>query len=308
MRLLVQTKESVVLRRKQVLAGGILAVLVLAGALWSQGTKRTTPELNTAAISEKIVQYIRERFNFPATVRLSTGSFRNSPYPDFYVTTVTVDDGKEKRNQDFYVSKNGRYLIDGTIFTLGVDPKREVVQSISLRDVPSEGSPKAPVTIVEYADLACPSCALFHEFLTKQLLPKYPGKVRVVFKEFPLVTLHDWVLTGAIANQCVYQIKPQLYAPFRSLVYQRRTSLTGANVRDALIQYGEQLGIDRLRLATCIDSKATLPRVERDAREASQLGVNSTPTSYINGKMIVGAASPDVVFKAVEEALFAAQK
>jgi len=298
------------LDKKHPIPVGILAVLMLAGTcwVWGQANKPAAPALNTAAISQKIVQYIRERFNFPETVKLSTGAFRNSPYADYYVTTVTVDDGKEKRNQDFYVSKNGRYLIDGIIFTLGVDPKREVVQAISLRDVPTEGAANAPVTIVEYSDLACPSCAVFHEFLTKQLLPKYPGKVRVVFKEFPLVRIHDWVLTGAIANQCVYQINPQLYVPYRSLIFQHQTSLTGANARDALVQYGEQLGIDRLRLATCIDSKATLPRVERDAREGSQLGINSTPTSYINGKMMTGAVSPDTFFKAIEEALFAVQK
>ena len=296
--------------RKRLIPAGILAVVVLAGTcwLWGQTKKPITPGLNTAAISQKIVQYIRERFNFPATVKLSTGAFRNSPYADFYVTTVIVDDGKEKKNQDFFVSKNGRYLIDGTIFTLGADPKREVVQSISLHDVPSEGAANAPVTIVEFSDLECPSCALFHEFLTKQLLPKYQGQVRVVFKEFPLVNIHAWALTGAIADQCVYQINPQSYVPYRSLIYQHQTSLTGANARDALVQYGEQLGIDRLRLATCIDSKATLPRVERDAREGTQLGVSQTPTSYINGKVMVGAASPDVVFKAIEEALFAAQK
>ena len=298
------------MNRKHLIPTGILAVLVLAGtsSLWGQANKPVPPALNTAAISQKIVQYIRERFNFPATVKLTTGAFRNSPYADFYVTTIIVDDGKEKKNQDFFVSKNGRYLIDGTIFTLGVDPKREVVQSISLRDVPSEGAAHSPVTIVEFSDLQCPSCAHFHEFLTKQVLPKYPGQVRVVFKEFPLVNIHAWALTGAIADQCVYQINPQSYVPYRSLIYQHQTSLTGANARDALVQYGEQLGIDRLRLATCIDSKATVPRVERDAREGTQLGVSQTPTSYINGKVMVGAASPDVVFKAIEEALFAAQK
>ena len=296
--------------RKRHIPAGILAVVVLAGTcwLWGQVRKPAAPALNTAAISQKIVQYLRERFNFPATVKLTTGTFRNSPYADFYVTTVIVDDGKEKKNQDFFVSKNGRYLIDGTIFTLGADPKREVVQSISLHDVPSEGAANAPVTIVEFSDLQCPSCALFHEFLTKQLLPKYQGQVRVVFKEFPLVNIHAWALTGAIADQCVYQINPQSYVPYRSLIYQHQTSLTGANARDALVQYGEQLGIDRLRLATCIDSKATLPRVERDAREGTQLGVSQTPTSYINGKILTGAASPDIVFKAIEEALFAAQK
>jgi protein-disulfide isomerase len=298
------------LNRKRLIPAGILAVVVLAGAcwLWGQAKPSTTPALNTAVISQKIIKYMRERFSVPETVKLSTGAFRNSPYADFYVTTVTKDDGKEKSSQDFYVSKNGRYLIDGTIFTLGVDPKREVVQSISLRDVPSEGAANAPVTIVEFSDLQCPSCALFHEFLTKQLLPKYPGQVRVVFKEFPLINIHDWALTGAIADQCVYQINPQLYVPYRTMIFQHQTSLTGANARDALLQYGEQLGIDRLRLATCIDSKATLPRVERDAREGSQLGVSQTPTSYINGKILTGAAAPDVVFTAIEEALFATQK
>jgi protein-disulfide isomerase len=296
------------LNKKHLIPVGLLAVLVLAGCCWLWGQARTsaTPALNTPAISQKIVQYIRERFNFPATIKLTTGPFRNSPYADFYVTTVTVDNGTEKKNQDFFVSKNGRYLIDGTIFTLGVDPKREVVQAISLHDVPSEGAANAPVTIVEFADLECPSCALFHQFLTKQLLPKYQGKVRLVFKEFPLITIHQWALTGAIANQCVYQINPQSYVPFRTLVYEHQTSLTAANARDALLQYGEQLGVDRLQLATCIDSKATLPRVERDAREGTQLGVNQTPTSFINGKILTGVASPDVVFKAIEEALFAA--
>jgi protein-disulfide isomerase len=298
------------LNRKRFMPSGMLAVLVLAGAcwLWGQAKPSTTPALNTAAISQKILKYIRERFSVPETFKLSTGAFRNSPYADFYITTVTKDDGKEKTSQDFFVSKNGRYLIDGTIYTLGVDPKREVVQSISFRDVPSEGAANAPVTIVEFSDLQCPSCALFHEFLTKQVLPKYPGKVRVLFKEFPLIGIHDWALTGAIADQCVYQISPQSYVPYRTLVFQHQNSLTGANARDALLQYGEQLGIDRLRLATCIDSRATIPRIERDAREGSKLGVNQTPTSYINGKVMVGASPPDVVFKAIEEALFAAQK
>jgi protein-disulfide isomerase len=129
----------------------------------------------------------------------------------------------------------------------------------------------------------------------------------VVFKEFQL-SMHDWALTGALANQCVYQINPQSYVPYRTLIYEHQTSLTAANARDALIQYGEQLGIDRLRLATCLDSKATLPRIERDVREGSKLGINRTPSSFINGKLVTGAPSADEVIKAIEEALSAARK
>ena len=83
--------------RRRLIPAGILAVVVLAGTcwLWGQTKKPITPALNTAAISQKIVQYIRERFNFPATVKLSTGTFRNSPFADFYVTTVTVDEDRK---------------------------------------------------------------------------------------------------------------------------------------------------------------------------------------------------------------------
>ena len=115
--------------------------------------------------------------------------------------------------------------------------------------------------------------------------------------------MHDWALTAAIANECVYEIKPEAFAPYRSLIFQNRSGTNATNVRDALLGYADQVGVDRVRLAGCLDSKASLPRVDEGAREAKRLELQSTPTCFINGRMLVGFWSAEDYYKAVDAAL-----
>lgn len=255
----------------------------------------------------EIARYVREMFKVPETMQITVGDFRKSIFPNFLETTLTVDDGKNKQTQVAYVTGDNHIVVLGNIFNLSVDPRREAAHTISLVNQSSQGPASAPVTIVEYSDLQCPMCARFHEFLEKSVLPKYGDKVRIVFKESPLITIHDWALTGAIACQCAYQLDPTTFAPFRSLIFQHQASLNATNARGLLIEYGEQAGIDRLKLAACIDAKASLPRIEENLREASALGVVQTPTSYINGKVVVGMPAAEEFYKAVDEALRAAK-
>lgn len=90
---------------------------------------------------------------------------------------------------------------------------------------------------------------------------------------------------------------------YRSLVFRNQATFNATNARSLLIDYGEQAGIDRLQLAACIDSKASLPRIQQSLREGQAVGVQSTPTTFINGRMVVGLPSPDAVFKVINEAL-----
>jgi protein-disulfide isomerase len=252
---------------------------------------------------QDIVQHVREYFKIPEATSLTVGPFHNSGYPNLLATTVTLDNGKQKQPQDFYITKDNHTLVWGTILNLGLDPRREALRTIVTTNQPGEGPSRAPVTIVEYADLECPTCARLHEFFIKDLLPKYGDKVRVIFKEFPLVLIHDWSLTAAIANECVYEIKPEAFAPYRTLIFQNQSGTNAANVRDTLLGYADQVGVDPVRLAGCLDSKASLPRVDAGSREAKQLGIQSTPTCFINGRTIVGFMSPEAYYAAVDEAL-----
>ncbi len=351
----------------------MLGALILNGGVWLAAKAAPIPA--SLLPPEKVVSFIRERFSIPETTKMTAEAFKDSPFPDYYQTTVTVDDGKQKKTQPVFASKDGRYLVlgglfplaggrsqlreqlrqifklppaaqltltpaksvfpeysqftatvtqggkkqsqnffvsmderillAGNLYALNASAQRDVLRAIVTENQPSVGPARAPVTIVEYADLECPSCARMHEFLEKQLLPKYGDKVRIIFKEFPL-PMHDWSSTAAIANECAYQISPSTFLSFRSRIFGSQGAINVTNVRDQMLSLGEQAGVDRVKLAACIDSKASLLRVEKGVREGQLLGVSSTPTFFVNGKILAGAAPPDVFFKAVDEALAAA--
>lgn len=260
----------------------------------------------------EVVQEVRQAFKVPEYISLSAGPFRASPYTGFYQTTLTVTQGTQKQSQTYYVTRDHRFLALGGIFDMTVDPVSQAKHVITLANQASIGPADAHVIIVEYADLECPSCAALHSFLENQFLPKYGNKVKVVFKEFPLVGIHEWALTAAIANQCVYKIDPKKYVPFRTIVFlhQPEVDAVQANasaVRDLLLSYGQQAGVDRLQLAACVDSKASLPRVEENLSEGRALDVSQTPTIFINGKRLVGA-TPAIFDQTVDEALAAAPR
>src|SRR5271167_3655835 len=155
---------------------GVTAGLLLMSTLLAAQAKRAATEGSETETRDKILRYLHERFPLSPTARMTVGPLRPSAFPGFYQTTVTVEDGKQTGTQDFYVSKDGHYLIQGNVYTLGADPRREAERQISIQGKPSVGPANAPVTIVEYADLQCPTCAKMHEFLENQLLPKYGDK------------------------------------------------------------------------------------------------------------------------------------
>jgi protein-disulfide isomerase len=251
----------------------------------------------------EMIRRIRVAFKVPDKVGLSLGSFHRSASADFQEGTLTVEEGKAKQGRPLLLSRDGKHLILGEIYSLNVDLQQQALRSISLHNVPSQGPASAPVTIVEYSDLQCPMCATVHLFFETQLLPRYGNKVRVVFKEFPLTGIHDWSPTGAIACQCAYEINPSAYVPLRTAIFRAQQLINATNLRDLLLTYGEQAGVDRVKLAACIDAKSSLPRVEADVAEGKRVNVDRTPTAFVNGKMIIGLPSPETYYQAVDEAL-----
>ena len=359
--------------RNGLLACGVCVLLINAGSMPGK-TKVDSHAASPAQVAspEKIAQFVRDRFEVPENVKLTVEPLNESQFPIFFQTVVTSDDGKQKRTNNVFITKDGRCLVLGNVFALHdgstadlirclreaakippqtdmkvgafdktaypefyksvvtandgknsqsgeifitkdrrigilgiVLPFREdVVRSIiNTKNMPSQGPASAPVTVVEYADLQCPTCARLQEFLEKQLLPKYGDKVRVIFKEFPLVQIHDWSPAAAIANECVYQIKPEAFAPYRSLIFQNQVTTNTANLRDNLLSYADQVGVDRVTLAACLDSKASLSLVDAGANEGKRLGIQSTPTCFINGRMLVGYPSAEAYYTAVDAAL-----
>lgn len=257
---------------------------------------------NNSVTEAKIIHYVRERFGIPQTTKLTVAPFKDSRYGDFYKTTIYVQKGKEKSAQQAFITKDGHFMVIGTVFNLNGDPHKEIERTISLANQPTVGPADAPVTIVEFADLECPMCAETQKFFAHDLIPKYGNKVRIVFKEFPLVQIHQWALTAAIANECAYKLNPADFFKYRTTIFAGQSMINAANVRSLLLDFGQRSGLNRLKLADCIDSKATLPRVEADMREGRELGIMSTPTLFINGAPVVGF-NPKRIYQIINQDL-----
>jgi protein-disulfide isomerase len=251
-------------------------------------------------IDADIVSDTRSFYKLPSAWNISVGPLQSSPVPNFFQTLITAEvNGKQQRGV-FYVTGDKRYAVLGSVYVLR--SPREVERLINTENQPYSGGADAPVTIVEYADLECPTCARLQPFLENQLLPRYGDQVKLVYKDFPL-PMHDWSRLAAVANQCAYQIDPSAYAKYRSAIFAHQSQINVANVRDQLLQLAEDVGIDRLKLAACMDSQASLPRINADVQEAERLQVDSTPTCFINGKMLVGFEAPQNYYDTIAEAL-----
>ena len=259
------------------------------------------PQNSTAEMTQRL----RENFKIPATTKVSIGVFKRSASPEFEQAVLTMDDPARppKQERTLLITRDRKHLVLSEIYNLGVDPRLVALRSLSLHDEPSQGPADAPVTLVEFADLECPMCARMHEFLENQVRPRYGDKIRIVFKEFPLRAIHDWSYTAAIACQCAYEMNPASYVPLRSAIFRNQQLINITNLRDSLLTFGEQAGLDRVKLAACIDAGSSVPRIQRDMAEAKRLDVVSTPTAFINGKMIVGLPSEDAYYQAIDEAL-----
>ncbi len=249
--------------------------------------------------SQDIVDDARTLYRLPSGSSLSLGPFQGSVVPGFLQTNVTFENSGTKQGGIFYVTADKRYAVLGPVYILR--SSGEVERIINTHDQPCSGPHDAPVTIVEYADLECPTCARLQPFLEQQVLPKYGDKVRIIYKDFPL-PMHPWSRKAAIASQCAYQIDPSAVAAYRTSIFAHQDQINFANVRDQLLGLGEQAGINRLKLAACLDSEASLPRVEADLQEGNRLQVDSTPTCFINGQIFVGL-EPAEYYKAIDTAL-----
>lgn len=268
--------------------------------------------LGPKADASEITEIIRNQFKVPADVSLTANDLTPSKFPGFLATKVTASKGTQTNTLPFYVTDDKKFMtLSNDIYRLNVDPRKEVLRTIVLKDQPSQGPANAPVTIVEYADLECPSCARMQQYLETDFMPKYGSKVRVVFKEFPL-PMHEWSRFGAIANECAYQMDPSKFVPYRTLIFQHQNDVdavqaNSSQVRDLLLGYGQQVGLDRAKLGVCYDSQASKGRVDAGRQEGEDLGVNQTPTFYIDGRPFPGPP-PEVFEQAVQDALAAEAK
>lgn len=154
-------------------------------------------------------------------------------------------------------------------------------------DIPTDGFPSigpadAPITIVEFSDFQCPFCREWQQNTYQPLLAAYPGKIRLVYRDFPLTQIHPNALPAAEAAQCANE--QGAFWPFHDKLF------SSENLGDDVYkQYAQQLSLDMTKFDTCLANHTYDKYIQANSDFAVKTGVNSTPTFFINGLAVVGA-------------------
>ena len=177
----------------------------------------------------------------------------------------------------------------GTVRVL-LDPPRQDI-AVEASD-PVKGLAGAPITIVEYSDYQCPFCARVNPTLDR-IMQSYGDKVKIVFKDFPLPN-HAEAPKAAEAAHCAGE--QGKYWQLHDRLFANQQALQVSQIK----QYATALELDMNAFNQCLDSGKHASRVAENVKAGEALGVQSTPTLYVNGRPVVGA-QPFEFFKAIIE-------
>jgi protein-disulfide isomerase len=169
-------------------------------------------------------------------------------------------------------------------------PKKEVEAK-----GPSRGPDNAKVTIVEFSDFQCPFCGKAHDTV-EEVMSAYAGKVRLVFRQFPL-EFHENAPKAAEAALCANEQKK--FWDFHDVLFKNQQKL---KVED-LKQHAASMGLDASKFNECLDSGRMASAVKEDQAAGAKAGVNGTPAFFINGTMLSGAQPLDEFKKVIDAEL-----
>ncbi len=155
--------------------------------------------------------------------------------------------------------------------------------TVAIVDKPTLGPESALVTVIEFSDFQCPFCGRFAAQTEQALLKKYEGKIRFVYRDFPLDSIHPFARGAAEAAACAYEQKK--FWEYHDLLFQNQDKLT----KDDLSSYAKQVGLNVTAFQTCVDSGKYQQEVANDYQAAIALGLSGTPTFFVNGRILVGA-------------------
>jgi protein-disulfide isomerase len=254
---------------------------------------------NPTDIAAKIERQLRATYKLPPEVPVVIGSLAPSPeWPGFDAFTVTIGEGERKQEFPFLLSKDQKSIVRVNRIELSADPYAEIMKKIDLRGRPVRGAKQSKVVVVAYDDLQCPFCTMMHQILFPELLKEYGDRVTFVYKDFPIPS-HPWAMHAAIDANCLAAQNPDAYWNFVDSVHASQQEINGKGTQELrlaeldkmAIQQGSDHKLDAASLQACVKTQNDTA-VKASLHEGEELGVDSTPTLFINGQEMSGGVAP----------------
>ncbi len=215
----------------------------------------------------------------------------SSMLPGFDEMTVKASLGERFAEQKILISADGKTIVKGEVLDTSANPFIKDIALIRNVGQPSMGTVGAPVVLSVYTDYQCPYCREQAKTLRANLMKNFPKEVRLFIHDFPLEQIHPWARPAAIAGRCIYLQGEENYWKYHDWVFDQQQALGAETFRGMLMSWAPANGIDSLQLTRCYDNKETDGEITQDLAGAKKLGINSTPTLYVNGRKLAGNVS-----------------
>ncbi len=284
-------------RARKASIGAFICLLMLLGA-GRAALAQDSPGLSPVAAAPvatdpakdaALKTYLQKHFKIPSADLIKLGPAIKTPIEGLFARQLIVGNqaGQTVSTMLFFDKSESKAII-GQYLDTSTEPWGRVnMGSVNLDDRPSQGPANAPVTIVEFADFECPFCAHAFSVIETLVNTTYKGKVKVIFKAYPL-NVHPWAMKAAEAAECARLQNPATFWDFARYFYTNQGTINAKNIQDNIDKLAKQQKLDAPSLKACMDSPQTAARIKQDQTDGETIHVSSTPTFFVNGIPVVG--------------------
>jgi len=230
--------------------------------------------------------YVRHLFLWGPQIKVEIADAKPSPLTGMVEVNLRASAGAASKDERLYVSQDGQKIVQAIVYDVGKNPFAEDLAKLKTEFQPSLGTPGAPVVLVMFSDFQCTYCKEEGKMLRQNLLTAFPKQVRLYFKDMPLVAIHPWAKAAAIAGRCVFRANPTAFWDYHDWIFDQQAQITPETLRGKFLEFAKSKSLDTARLEKCFDTRATEAEVDKSIGEARALGVNSTPTLFVNGRRL----------------------
>jgi protein-disulfide isomerase len=263
-----------------------------------------------ASVSRKIELMIRSQLSVPPEYNIAIGSRQKSDvagYDKIAVTFSLPNEPGRAQTLDFLLSKDGNTLARLSKWDIGADP----MAALPIAGRPVRGNPNAKVTIVNFDDLECPYCARLHAEFFPDALNRYKGLVKFIYIDYPLTEIHPWAMHAAVDANCLADQNGTAYWNYVDYLHTNGPEISGpdndpakeaARLDQLAEKEGAQEHVDAGKLAACV-AKQDDSQIRAEMKAGEKLGVDATPTFFVNGERWAGELEEPQLWIMIDRAL-----
>ena len=262
-------------------------------------------------LNHKIEHQVRATYSIPAEIKVTVGPITpSSELPGYDSVNVSIDSGTKEKSYKFLISIDRNTMLRVSKFDLTKDAFAEVMNKIDVMGRPIRGDKSAKVVVVNFDDFECPFCSRMHETLFPEIFKEYGDRVAFIYKDYPLTELHPWALHAAVDANCLAAQNGDAYWDFADYIHANKAMVDVEKTPDGrfgaldkmTLQQGQKRNLDMTKLQACVKAQNE-DGVRASIKEAEDLGLNATPTVFINGQKIDGVVGVDTMREVLDAAL-----